>query len=198
MPGRAIRPPAGPTAARPDGPRAQATRQAPRSPATVASGEDTAPQQGHRRHEQEWSGPPGVASDRLVAGGGLADSGWPSPAFAVKVASLGPGVAALNIDRYDAGTVTALLDLNDSAVDLSWALDDAFVLLLGLGAVAVRALPGWLAGLTVAAGTAVLVGVAVTATFDLLQLVFLVWLLVTSGWLLARGNLRTSTAPALA
>lgn len=113
-------------------------------------------------------------------------------AFTVKVASFGPGIAALHVDRYDARTVTALLDLNDAAYDLSWAIDGAFAVLLGLGAVATRALPAWLAGLAVAAGLAVLVGLAVPSTFDLLQFVFLIWLLVTSGWLLARGG---RTAP---
>ncbi|GAA3183844.1 hypothetical protein GCM10010531_42600 [Blastococcus jejuensis] len=116
-------------------------------------------------------------------------------AFTVKLASFGPGIAALHVDRYDAQTVTALLDLNDAAYDLSWAIDGAFAVLLGLGALAARALPGWLAGLAVAAGLAVLVGLAVPSTFDLLQFVFLVWLLVTSGWLLARGDRRPVHEP---
>ena len=116
-------------------------------------------------------------------------------AFTVKVASFGPAMAALHTDRYDAGTVTALLAINDAAYDLSWALDGAFVVLLGLGALAVRALPTWLGGLTVAAGLTALVGLAVPSTFDLLQFVFLAWLLVISGWLLVRGS-RTAPAPA--
>ena len=115
--------------------------------------------------------------------------------FTVKLASFAPSLAALHVDRYDAGTVTALLDVNDAAYDLSWALDGAFALLLGLGAIATRTLPGWLAGLTTAAGGAVLVGIAVPATFEALQFVFLVWLLVVSGWLLARGR-RPSAVPA--
>lgn len=109
-------------------------------------------------------------------------------AFTVKVASFGPAIAALDIDRNDAGTVTALLAVNDAAVDISWALDGAFVLLLGLGTIATRVLPGWLAGLTTAAGVAVLAGIAVPATFGLLQFVFLIWVLTVSGWLLGRGN----------
>lgn len=118
--------------------------------------------------------------------------------FTVKVGSFGPAMAALDVHRYDAGTVTALLAVNDAAFDLSWALDGAFVLLLGLGAIAVRALPGWLGGLTVAAGVAVLVAVAVPSTFDLLQFAFLGWVLVVSGWLLARGSRTPVPEPALA
>lgn len=119
-------------------------------------------------------------------------------AFTVKVASFGPAVAALDTDRYDAGTVTALLAVNDAAVDISWAIDGAFVLLLGLGALAARALPKWLAGLTVAAGCAVLAGIAVPASFDVLQFVLLVWVLTVSGWLLARGSRTPVREPALA
>ena len=75
------------------------------------------------------------------------------------------------------------------AVRPGWALDGAFALLLGLGALATapchagsrrsacrrRELPCWSA-------------IAVPALFDTLQLVFLVWLLATSGWLLVRGE----------
>jgi hypothetical protein len=119
-------------------------------------------------------------------------------AFTVKVASFGPAIAALDVDRYDPGTVTALLSVNDAAYDLSWALDGGFALLLGLGALAVRALPAWLGGLTVAAGLTVLVGLAVPSTFDLLQFVFLAWVLTVSGWLLARGRRSSVRAPAYA
>ena len=117
-------------------------------------------------------------------------------AFTVKVASFGPAIAALDVDRYDAGTVTALFAINDAAYDLSWALDGAFAVLLGLGALAVRALPTWLGGLTVAAGLAALVGLAVPATFDILQFVFLIWVLTVSGWLLARGSRTPVREPA--
>ena len=116
--------------------------------------------------------------------------------FTVKFASFAPSLAALDVDRYDAGTVTALLGVNDAAYDLSWALDGAFALLLGLGAMATRALPGWLAGLTTAAGVAALVGIAVPATFEVLQFVFLIWVLVVSGWLLARGTRPSAVADA--
>ena len=115
-------------------------------------------------------------------------------AFGVKIFSFAPALAALHVDRYDAGTVTALLDINDAAYDVSWALDGAFVLLLGLGALAARALPAWLAGFAVAAGVSVLVGIAVPATFEALQLVFVLWLLTTSGWLLVRGGRIPATA----
>jgi hypothetical protein len=111
----------------------------------------------------------------------------------VKVGSFAPGLAALEIDRFDAATVTALLSINDAAVGVAGALDGAFVLLLGLGVLAVRALPRWLSAFTVTAGIALLLSVAVPA-LDSLQLLFYVWLLVTSGWLLARGS-RTAQVP---
>jgi hypothetical protein len=131
-----------------------------------------------------------------------AQPGWWLPAAAVglavagvtvKVGSFAPGLAALEIDRFDAATVTALLSINDAAVPVAGALDGAFVLVLGLGATAVRALPRWLAALTLVAGLAQLASIAVPA-LDSLQLVFYVWLLTVSGWLLARGN--RSPAPA--
>jgi hypothetical protein len=34
----------------------------------------------------------------------------------------------------------------------------------------------------------VLVGIAVPSVFDSLQLVFILWAIATSGWLLVRGN----------
>jgi hypothetical protein len=106
---------------------------------------------------------------------------------AVKVGSFAPGLAAWDIDRFDAVTVTSLLSVNDASVGVAGALDGAFVLLLGLGAAAVRALPRWLAALTLVAGIAQLASLAVPA-LDLLQLVFFVWLLTASAWLLARGH----------
>jgi hypothetical protein len=109
-------------------------------------------------------------------------------AFTVKLSSITPALAALHVDRYDAGTVTALLDINDAAFFVSWAVDGAFALLFGLAALAYRAVPRWLAGSAVVAGTAILVGIAVPALFDSMQLLFLVWLVATSGWLLARGS----------
>lgn len=108
-------------------------------------------------------------------------------ACTVKLSSFAPALAALDVDLYDPGTVTALLAVNEAAFDLSWGLDGAAVLLLGLGALSVRALPGWLAAWAAAAGAAVLVGLAVPGLFDALQLVFLLWLLAASGWLIARG-----------
>jgi hypothetical protein len=47
----------------------------------------------------------------------------------------------------------------------------------------------------VAAGVAVLVGLVVPSAFDMLQLVFVVWLLATSGWLLARGSRAPAREP---
>ena len=114
--------------------------------------------------------------------------GFAVAAFTVKVASFGPAIAALDVERYDAQTVTALLSINDASYNLSWAIDGGALLLLGLGALATRALPGWLGGLTVVAAVTVVFSLAVPATFDLLQFVFLIWVLVTSGWLLARGQ----------
>ncbi len=116
-------------------------------------------------------------------------------AFTVKVASFAPGIAALDVDRYDAGTVTALLAVNDAAFDLSWAIDGGFAVVLGLGLLGARAVPTWLGVLTAGAGVAVLVGIAVPATFDLLQFVFLIWVLTVSGWLLARGSRTPAGGP---
>ena len=104
----------------------------------------------------------------------------------VKVGSFAPGLAALEIDRFDASTVAALLSINDASAGVAGALDGAFVLLLGLGALAVRALPRWLATLTLVAGLAQLASLAVPA-LDSLQLLFFLWLLTVSGWLLLRG-----------
>lgn len=115
-------------------------------------------------------------------------------AFAVKTGSFAPGLAAMAANRSDAGTRTALLTVNDAAVAVTTALDGAFVLLLGLGALATGTLPGWLSGLTVIAGVGMLASVAVPAV-ALLEIVFLVWLLVVSGWLLARGSRTVPAAP---
>jgi Domain of unknown function (DUF4386) len=112
----------------------------------------------------------------------------------VKLASFAPSLAALHVDRYDARTVTALLDMNDAAFNVSWALDGAFALLLGAGALAARALPRWLAVLGALAGAGVMMGIAVPPVFDGAQPVFLIWLLATSGWLLARGSRRPAIA----
>lgn len=107
---------------------------------------------------------------------------------AVKLGSFAPAlVARLHTDRYDAGTVTALFDLNDAAYDLSWGLDGVFVLLLGLAALAARVMPKWLSLWAVAAGLAIEVGLLVPALFDTLQPLFLVWLLVSGVWALRHG-----------
>jgi hypothetical protein len=135
-----------------------------------------------------------------------AQPGWWLPAAAVglavagvtiKVGSFAPALAALEIDRFDAVTVTALLSINDASVGVAGALDGAFVLLLGLGAAAVPVLPRWLGALTLVAGLAQLGSVAVPA-LDSLQLVFYVWLLTVSGWLLARGSRTPAPEPAFA
>jgi hypothetical protein len=120
-------------------------------------------------------------------------------AFTVKLSSFAPALAGLHVGRYDAGTVTALLDINDAAFSVSWAVDGAFALLFGLAALAYRAVPRWVAGSAVVAGTAVLVGIAAPTLFDTMQLIFLVWLVATSGWLLARGSrVPASPEPAFA
>ena len=111
-------------------------------------------------------------------------------ALSVKVGSFAPGLAALEVDRFDGATVTALLSVNDAAVDVAAALDGAFVLLLGLGALAVGGLPRWLAMATLVTGLVQLVAIAVPA-LGVLALLFYVWALLVSGWLLAQG-VRTS------
>jgi hypothetical protein len=107
---------------------------------------------------------------------------------AINLGSFAPSLAALHVGRYDARTVTALLDINAAAFNISWALNGAFALLLALGAFATRALPRWLAGLGGLAGAGVMVGMAAPTAFDMMQRVFLIWLLATSGWLLVRGS----------
>jgi hypothetical protein len=142
---------------------------------------------------------------RIAARIGAARPGWWLPsaavgvavaAFAVKIGSFAPGVAALDVDRYDASTVTALLGINDAAAGITSVLDAASAIFLGLGVFATGALPRWLSTSTVLAGVALLLG-AVTASLAGLELVFFVWLLVVSGWLLVRGA-RTAPRPARA
>jgi hypothetical protein len=115
-------------------------------------------------------------------------------ACTVKIGSFAPGLAALETDRLDAQSVTALLSANDAAVGVSGALDGAFVLLLGLGALAVGGLPRWLSALTVIAGAGQVLSVAFPV-LDSVSLLFFVWALVASGWLLFRGS-RTTLAAA--
>ncbi|MCW2637502.1 MAG: hypothetical protein JWQ99_3869 [Blastococcus sp.] len=111
----------------------------------------------------------------------------------VKVGSFAPGLAALEIDRLDATAVTALLGVNDSSVAVAAALDGTFVLLLGLGVLATGALPRWLSAGTIVAGAGLLVATAVPA-LDSLLLLFYVWAVTVSGWLLARGSRTAVTA----
>ena len=107
---------------------------------------------------------------------------------AVKIASFGPAlIARHHTDRYDSGTITALFDLNEAAYDLSWALDGIFVIMLGLAALAARAMPRWLAGWAIIAGVTIEMGLAVPALFDNLQLVFLLWLIAASSWAIRDG-----------
>jgi len=138
---------------------------------------------------------------RIAARIRTAQPGWWLPSAAlglavaastVKIGSFAPGLAALEIDRLDAQSVTTLLSANDAAVGVSGALDGAFVLLLGLGALAVGGLPRWLAALTAVAGAGQVLSVAVPA-LDSLSLLFFVWALVSSGWLLVRGTRSGST-----
>lgn len=122
-----------------------------------------------------------------IAGAAL---GMAVASIAVKLGSFGLVLAALHTSRYDAGTVTALIDTNGMTDTVSNAMDATFVLLTGLAALAARALPRWLGAAGVVAGLAVLVGVAVPGLFDSLQLAMFLWLVVTSGWLLFRGSRR--------
>ena len=133
--------------------------------------------------------------------------GWIAPAVlamaalsaAVKVASFGPGlVGRHHYERYDAGTVTAMFDLNEAAYDLSWALDGFFMLLLGVAALALGSMPRWLATWALVAGAAIEVGIAVPALFENLQLVFLLWLVVASVWTLRTATPRTARPAARA
>jgi hypothetical protein len=138
---------------------------------------------------------------RIAARIRTAQPGWWLPAAAVglavaactvKIGSFAPGLAALQVD--DATTVTALLSVNDAAVGVTAALDGAFVLLLGLGALAVGALPRWLSALSVAAGLGQLVSVAVPG-LDTLSLLFFAWAVAGSGWLLVRGGRTSAQVP---
>ena len=114
---------------------------------------------------------------------------------AVKVASFGPGlVGRQHHQRYAPETVTAMFDLNEAAYDLSWALDGAFLLLLGAAALALGGMPRWLACWALIAGAAIEVGIAVPALFDNLQLVFLLWLVAASIWALRTPNRTATTA----
>ena len=54
-------------------------------------------------------------------------------------------LATLHADRYDASTVTALLDSNSLSDTVGTALDAGFVLLAALAALSTRVLPRWLA-----------------------------------------------------
>ena len=110
--------------------------------------------------------------------------------MAVKFASFAPALAALHDARYDASTVTALIDSNDISDVISNALDGGFALLTGVAALATRALPRWLGAAGVVAGLAILLGVAVPGLFDSLQMLLFLWLVTTSVWLLARGSRR--------
>ena len=110
--------------------------------------------------------------------------------IAVKLGSFGLVLAALHTTRYDAGTVTALIDTNQLTDTVSNAMDATFVLLTGLAALAARALPRWLGAAGVVAGLAVLAGVVVPGLFDSLQLLMFLWLVATSGWLVIRGSRR--------
>ena len=140
---------------------------------------------------------------RIAARIRTAQPGWWLPSAAlglavaastVKIGSFAPGLAALEIDRLDAQSVTTLLSANDAAVGVSGALDGGFVLLLGLGALAVGGLPRWLAALTLAAGLGQALSVAVPA-LDSLSLLFFVWALVASGWLVVRDSRTARPAP---
>ena len=140
---------------------------------------------------------------RIAARIRTAQPGWWLPSAALglavaastmKIGSFAPGLAALEIDRLDAQSVTTLLGANDAAVGVSGALDGGFVLLLGLGALAVGGLARWLAALTAVAGAGQLLSVAVPA-LDSLSLLFFVWALVASGWLLLRGSRTPAAVP---
>ena len=108
----------------------------------------------------------------------------------VKLGSFGLVLTALNATRYDAGTVTALIDTNQVTDTVANAVDATFVLLTGLAALGTRVLPRWLGIAGAFAGLAVLIGVAVPGLFDSLQLAMFLWLVAASGWLVLRGTRR--------
>lgn len=110
--------------------------------------------------------------------------------IAVKLGSFGLVLAALHTARYDAGTVTALIDVNQMTDTVSNAMDATFILLTGLAGLATRALPRWIGAAGVVAGVAVLAGLAVPGLFDQVQLLMFLWLVATSVWLLVRGSRR--------
>ncbi|MGZ4617271.1 MAG: hypothetical protein ACXV5Q_01285 [Frankiaceae bacterium] len=116
--------------------------------------------------------------------------------FTIKVASFATALTAVHAARYGTDSIGALFGVNDVSDTLANAVDATVVLLIGTAAWSFRgALPRWIAGSAVAAGAALLTGVAVPALFDTLQLLLLLWLVTTSSWLLLRGERRPKVSP---
>ena len=116
-------------------------------------------------------------------------------ALAIKYSSFAPALAGqLHHDRYDAGTVAALMDINDAAYTLSWAGIGVFLLLTGAAGLVTAALPRWLCVGALVAGGALVIGLIVPAAWDTLLLLTLLWLIAGSVVLLRRAQ-STRTAP---
>lgn len=116
-------------------------------------------------------------------------------ALAVKYSSFAPGLAGqLHHERYEPGTVTALLDINDVAYTVSWAGIGVFLLLTGLGGLVTSAIPRWLSYGALVAGCGLVVGLVVPAAWENLLLLPLVWLIAGSVVLL-RGQRTTKMTP---
>ena len=109
----------------------------------------------------------------------------------VKVGSFAPGLAALEIDRFDAATVTALLSINDARSVWRPRSTGRSPCCSASALLATGALPRWLSVFTAVAGAGMLLATAVPA-LDSLQLLFYVWALTVSGWLLVRADRGTA------
>lgn len=143
-----------------------------------------------RREEGE----PGIFSSIALAGGLMS--------AAVKLASVAPLVAVYwrASDGWDPQLVTALIDMNDAAFGLTWALNG--VMLLGAGAVLVRSrlLPRWLSWGALVLGVAMPLGLLAPFSIGILPfLLGLLWTLIASlvlAWRRPVAGSRPVVAPA--
>ena len=109
-------------------------------------------------------------------------------ALSVKYSSFAPALAGqLHHERYDAGTVAALMDINEAAYTLSWVGIGAFILLTGMGGLVTAALPQWLCVGALVTGGALVIALIVPAVWDTVLLLTLLWLIAGSVVLLRHG-----------